>query len=48
MTQALTSLASEVGMTTFEERLSLLKVVRDSWANGKEVVLRVVVPGKET
>ena len=45
MTQALTSLASEVGMTKFEE---CLKVVQDSWANGKEVVLRVFFLGKET
>lgn len=38
----LSSLASEVGMSEFEERLSLLKEIRNLWANGKKVTMKDV------
>ena len=34
-------------MTEFEERLSLMKQVRDSWANGGKVIVRAVASGKK-
>ena len=37
--QELSSLASEVGMAEFEERLSLLKQLRDTWANGQKATV---------
>lgn len=38
----LSSLASEVGMSEFKERLNLLKEIRDLWANGKKVTMKAV------
>ena len=40
--QELSSLASEVGMAEFEERLDVLKQLRDAWANGKKATMLVV------
>ena len=41
--QELSSLASEVGMAEFEERLSVLKQLRDKWANGQKATVETVV-----
>ena len=43
MAQEICSLASEVGMSEFTERLSLLTQVRDAWAEGKSVTVQEVV-----
>ena len=40
--QELSSLASEVGMAEFEERLSLLKQLRETWANGRKARIQAV------
>lgn len=37
--QELSSLASEVGMPEFEERLTVLKSLRDLWAHGEKAVI---------
>ena len=39
MSQELSSLASEVGMVEFTERLSLLKNLRDIWAAGDKACI---------
>ena len=39
---------SEVGMTEFEERLLLMKQVRDSWAHGGKVTVQAIAPGKRS
>ena len=39
--QELASIASEVGMDQFKLRFSLLKTLKDAWAQGKEVLLQV-------
>lgn len=41
--QELSSLASEVGMAEFEERLTLLKQLRDAWANGQKAIVESAV-----
>ena len=41
--QELSSLASEVGMAEFEEHLTLLKQLRDTWANGQKATVESVV-----
>ena len=45
--QELSSLASEVGMAEFEERLSLLKQLRDTWANGRKARIQAVLNDNE-
>ena len=42
VTQELSSLASEVGMAEFKERLTLLKQLRDEWANGQKAMVESV------
>lgn len=39
--QELASLASEVGMSQFQSRLSVLKDLREIWAKGKAAVMLV-------
>lgn len=41
--QELSSLASEVGMAEFEERLTLLKQLRDAWTNGQKATVESAV-----
>lgn len=41
--QELSSLASEVGMAEFEERLTLLKQLQDPWANGQKATVESAV-----
>ena len=45
ITQQLASLASEVGMTQFEERLSVLTTLKNTWAEGKEAFITVHTGG---
>ena len=40
--QELSSLASEVGMAEFEERLDVLKQLRDAWANGRRLQCKLL------
>ena len=42
--RSLPSLASEVGMTEYEERLALLKDLRDIWAAGGTAILQRADP----
>ena len=39
--QELASLSSDGGMGQFKKRFSLLKTLRNAWAQGKEVVIQV-------
>ena len=41
VTQQLATLCSEVGMDEFQERLTLISVLKDEWAKGEKVSLSV-------
>ena len=41
VTQQLASLASEVGMAEFQQRFTVLKTLKDAWAEGREASVSV-------
>jgi len=43
--QEIGSLASEVGMAEFRRRYDVLKILRDAWMNGKEVLVNILNEG---
>jgi hypothetical protein len=46
--QDLATLASEVGMAEFEDRLSFLKQVREQWKAGESTTLQALEDGEST